>query len=253
MTARARGRTGRRPAAKTWTVRRGFPCAVLALLALVAAHAGASAGRPSPAAVAEGFFRTVFGLEYGAHPDADTVKRFDGPVLFHITDRSGRERLGAARRFVASLPRRIRHFRGREVASRRAANFHILLVRQAAFPDVVARELKADALAMNARCIVGVTTREGRIEKALAIIVADDDALFARCLVEEVLQGLGPMNDSSALPASVFNDTSRHAVFTRFDEAILNVLYHPAIRPGMSRRQARGAIPRALRDLGYAR
>ncbi|MEM8663601.1 MAG: DUF2927 domain-containing protein [Pseudomonadota bacterium] len=225
---------------------------LVALFALVGV--GTTGAQPSgtSAAVAHGFFKTVFGLEYGGHADAQKVKRFASPVRFHVSDRSGRNRLPAARRFLATLPRRIKHFSAVEVLAAERANFRIVVVREADFASVVARELKADALAMNARCIVGVTTRDGRIQHSVAIIVGDDDYLFARCLVEEVLQGLGPMNDSRELPDSVFNDESKHARFTAFDAAILNVLYHPAIRPGMTGSQAQRVLPTALRDLGYS-
>ncbi|MEM9220872.1 MAG: DUF2927 domain-containing protein [Pseudomonadota bacterium] len=223
---------------------------LVAILAPVAASVAAPS--TSAADVAHGFFKTVFGLEYGGHADAQRVKRFETPVRFHIDDRSGHRRLKAAQHFVASLPQRIRHLEAFQVANAKDANFQVLIVRQSDFAAVVARELRADAVAMNARCIVGVTTRDGQIEESIAIIVGDDDYLFDRCLVEEVLQGLGPMNDSRELRHSVFNDASRHAHFTAFDAAILNVLYHPAMRPGMTDGEAQQALPRALRDLGYA-
>lgn len=222
------------------------------LVTVLSTDAGAAAQAARGKDVSHGFFKTVFGLEYGGHADARRVKRYVSPVRFHISDRSGHKRLRAARRFVAALPRRIRHFEGREVSRADQANFRILIVKRRDFAQVVARELQADAIAMNARCLVGVTTQNGRIDHSVAVIVGDDDYLFRRCLVEEVLQGLGPMNDHASLKNSVFNDSSRLAAFTNFDEAILNVLYHPTIRPGMSMSEARRAVPRAMRELGYA-
>lgn len=222
---------------------------------VIGVPAATSASPPGvdPEELTAGFFETVFGLEHGQHADADRVKRFSTTVRFHVSDRSGRGRTDAARRFLHSLPQRIRHFSGVEVTHPEMANFRILIVRSADFAKVVARELKADAVAMGARCLVGVTTERGQIDHSVAIIVGDDDYLFSRCLVEEVLQGLGPMNDNDSLGKSVFNDTSHHTKFTAFDQAILNVLYHPAIRPGMTTAEANRALPYALRDLGYAR
>jgi len=216
---------------------------VIVILLLVAAAAGtalaggqarSSGPEVDPERLTHAFFRTVFGLEYGAHVDAHRVKRFTGPVRFHVADYTGGLREADARAFLEMLPARVRHLDARVVADRRDANFRVILVPEAKFQAVVARELKADALAMNARCLVGVSTQGGRIRRSTAVIVADDDFLFARCLVEEVLQGLGPMNDDESLFESVFNDTSRHAHFTAFDQALMNVLYHPLIRPGMS-------------------
>jgi hypothetical protein len=228
--------------------------AILTLLAIATPSlAVAPAAPPSvdSAALARGFFLTVFGLEYGGHVDAQRVKRWTGEVRFHVTDLSGAAREAPARAFLRSLPERIGNFRGRVVETPADANFEVFLVRSADFGAVVAAELRADAIAMGARCLVGVTTRNGRIERSTAVIVADDDYLFNRCLVEEVLQGLGPMNDDSRLAASVFNDTSRHTTFTDFDRALMNVLYHPLIRPGMTGSEVQRTLPAVMRDLGY--
>ena len=76
------------------------------------------------------------------------------------------------------------------------------------------------------------------------MIVADEgDFLFHRCMVEEILQGLGPVNDDRSLDESVFNDRSRHATFTGFDRHILNMLYHPLIEPGMTKLEVARVLP----------
>jgi hypothetical protein len=62
-------------------------------------------------------------------------------------------------------------------------------------------------------------------------------------MVEEVLQGLGAVNDDAGLPESVFNDRSPHSRFTRFDRHILNMLYHPLVRAGMSLDEVRAVLP----------
>ncbi len=214
---------------------------------------GPSAGEEvDPQALKAAFFKTVFGLEYGGHADAFRVKRFVGPVRFFVDDRSGAGRALDARRFLNRLPRHIGHLRAEVVDRRSRANFNVVLVRDKDFANVVASELRANSIAMNARCLVGVTTVNGRIQQSTAVIVADDDFLFARCLVEEVLQGLGPMNDDDSLTESVFNDRSRHATFTKFDQALMNVLYHPMIRPGMTNSEAHRTLPHVFAELGLA-
>lgn len=224
-------------------------CAVVAGFSPVAAS-----GAHPPDRLARAFLSVVFGLEYSSrHNDSQRVKKYVGQVRFHVTDLSSSRRAGEAEAFLRTLPHRIRHLRSTVVARSEQANFKVFLVDRAAFNRVVMDELKADAIAMGARCIVGVKTRRGRILGSTAVIVADDDYLFRRCLVEEVLQGLGPMNDSVALDESVFNDASRHATFTAFDEALLNMLYHPAIRPGMTGTEVQRTLPRVLADLGLHR
>ena len=231
---------------------------VIVLLAVAAVAFALSTGRAEPAPqrvdparLTKAFFLTVFGLEYGGHVDAHKVKRYVDTVKFFIADHSGTDREADARAFLERLPRSIRHFEGQVVSDPRDANFRVIIVPEADFHEVVARELDADAFAMNARCLVGVNTRGGRIRRSTAVIVADDDFLFTRCLVEEVLQGLGPMNDDDRLAESVFNDRSRLAYFTPLDQALMNVLYHPLIRPGMSGTAVQKTLPKVLRDLGY--
>ena len=47
----------------------------------------------------------------------------------------------------------------------------------------------------------------------------------------------------------MFNDTSRHSTFTSFDRHILNMLYHPLIEPGMTRREAARVLPEVAADV----
>ncbi len=99
------------------------------------------------------------------------------------------------------------------------------------------------------RCLVRVVSGRKGIKRSAAVIVSDEgEFLFKRCLVEELLQGLGPMNDDEQLTHSVFNDSSRHSRFTVFDQIILNMLYDPRIKPGMSMQQTRPILPLVARD-----
>ncbi len=94
-----------------------------------------------------------------------------------------------------------------------------------------------------------VLSGKSGISGSAAVIVSDEgEFLFRRCLVEEVLQGLGPMNDDETLEHSVFNDTSHHARFTAFDRYILNMLYDQRIKPGMNSKAALDLLPIVIRD-----
>lgn len=230
----------------------GRHLAVFLSVSLLASSLADRAHASTSETLSTAFFRVVFGLEYGgSHADAQRVKKYVDPVRFHVTDLSTSDRRAATERFLAELPAKIRNLRAGVVAREEDANFRVLLVDRRDFSAVVASRMRADAMAMGARCLVGVKTQDGRILTSTAIIVADDDYLFRRCLVEEVLQGLGPMNDDARLGESVFNDTTKHAVFTPFDQALLNMLYHPTIRPGMTGIEVQQALPRVMLDLGY--
>ena len=87
---------------------------------------------------------------------------------------------------------------------------------------------------------------------AFAVIRAEHpDLLRLSCLHEEIAQGLGLPNDSPTARPSIFNDDEEYALLTRQDEAMLRILYDPALRPGMTEEEARPIITTlAARMLG---
>lgn len=84
-------------------------------------------------------------------------------------------------------------------------------------------------------------------DKAIALIRAEQPDLMRRsCIHEEMAQGLGLGNDSPTARPSIFNDDEEFALLTSHDEELLRLLYHPALRPGMSLDEARPVIRRLL-------
>lgn len=200
----------------------------------------------------DGFMKTVFGLEYRTwNWQPYLVKKYTRPVAFYVQNLSRRNRKDDAMRFLSGLTTRIRGLRTRLVSSRQQANFVLYIVDRSQYEDVVRREIYGDPAAhAPGRCLVRVLSDTSGIAQSTAVIVADEgEFLFQRCLVEEVLQGLGPMNDDQTLAHSVFNDRTRHDRFTAFDRYILNMLYHKRVRPGMSQQQARKVLPAVIRDV----
>ena len=61
------------------------------------------------------------------------------------------------------------------------------------------------------------------------------DFIFYDCVYEELLQALGPINDDATVPWTMFNDDVQLGFFDVYDQYLLNILYHPRIRPGMTR------------------
>ena len=74
---------------------------------------------------------------------------------------------------------------------------------------------------------------------AVAVIRAENpDLLRLSCIHEELAQGLGLANDSPAARPSIFNDDDEFALLTGHDELLLQMLYDPRLRPGMSASEA---------------
>jgi hypothetical protein len=86
--------------------------------------------------------------------------------------------------------------------------------------------------------------------RAFAVIRAEHpDLLRLSCLHEEMTQGLGLPNDSPRARPSIFNDDEEFALLTDQDELLLQMLYSPELRPGMTAAQARPIVESLARRL----
>ncbi len=64
--------------------------------------------------------------------------------------------------------------------------------------------------------------------------------IFDDCAYEEMLQALGPINDTDSVPWTMFNDNVQMGYFGVFDQYILNILYDPRMKPGMTAQEVGG-------------
>jgi hypothetical protein len=69
------------------------------------------------------------------------------------------------------------------------------------------------------------------------------------CAYEELLQSLGPINDTSSVPWTMFNDNVSMGFFDIYDQYILNVLYDPRIKAGMTFAEVKAVLPEVLADV----
>lgn len=101
-------------------------------------------------------------------------------------------------------------------------------------------------------CIVLAQSQgaSGVYSRAFAVVRAEHpDLLRLSCLHEEIAQGLGLPNDSPRARPSIFNDDEEFALLTGMDEAMLRILYNPALRPGMTEAEAGPIIDRLARQM----
>ncbi len=202
-------------------------------------------------ALTDGFRRTVFASEFGGF-GSGYVRKFSGPVSFYIRPVTGADRakVREVRRFVRQVDRSVRNFSARFVSNEQSADFVVHITPRRLY----ARTVRQDVYGRNSAPVRGlcmVRARYGRsgISRSDAVIVSDEgNKLFQRCMVEEILQGLGPLNDDSSLKLSVFNDTSNFSTFRRFDRLLLNILYDPRIKNGQNWRRTRRILPTVIED-----
>lgn len=206
-----------------------------------------------------GFMGTVFGSEvfrYGRQ-DRDTVsrvKKFDGPVRVHVVNRAGVDRSASVAEFVGVLDTTVDNLRIAMEANADRANMVVFLVDRADYRRTIRETLPDDFdtgfLEGNACSAVTGGRRSTGLERAFVYIVANEGRRnFRHCLVEEISQSLGPVNDDVRLPHSIFNDSSDLAGFGVFDWFILNMLYDRRVRNGMTAAEVRTVLPAAIRDV----
>ena len=201
----------------------------------------------------DGFNKTVFGSEYAGLLSRSYVRKFAKPVRFyihsHVHTKAVSNSKGEVEAFIRSLPKLIHGLQIKIVTDQRQANFVVHIVNRADYRSTVRTEVfKQQNASVHGRCMVrSMFTRSG-ISRSDAVIVADEGkSLFHRCMTEEILQGLGPLNDNRSLSQSMFNDTSLFTSFRRFDRFILNMLYDSKIKNGATRRDVKVILPSVLR------
>jgi hypothetical protein len=147
------------------------------------------------------------------------------------------------------------HIRDLDIAvtkSETDANFVVRLVRERDLPRT-AREIYGQpgwkqVRSLEPQCLSGFSKDENyRITRANVILVVDvDDFIFKDCAYEEMLQALGPIRDDDSVPWTMFNDNVQMGFFDIYDQHLLNILYDPAVRPGMTRGELRAVLPQVL-------
>lgn len=204
------------------------------------------------AEIINGFNLTVFGAEYSPFGyQSNYIRKYRGPVNFYIHNLSSRDRRREITSFILSLNRSIRGLKTQVVSSPASANFHVYVVDRQDYARVVREKVYRRSSAQTpGKCLVRSVFSRSGIKRSDAVIVSDQgESLFDRCKAEEILQGLGPLNEHPSLRESMFNDSTRHTSFTRFDRIILNMLYDERINIGATRQSVQHLLPRVLRDV----
>lgn len=95
-----------------------------------------------------------------------------------------------------------------------------------------------------------VDADSGQITGAMIMIKAELTGLLRRsCIHEELAQTLGLMNDDDNVRPSIFNDDQEFALLTEHDEYLLQILYDPRLKPGMSAETASLLVDEIIKDI----
>jgi hypothetical protein len=249
--------------------------ATLALTAGLAVLLTSATTRPAPAAeipsvasrqraekrsftdaeITDGFFKTAFGAEYHLAGRVDRIRKYALPVRVYAEGRRA-DRKAQLARVVNDIGSRVQHLDIAMTESGEDANVRVKLVRDRDLYRTIsqfygserAREIKTS---LDPQCLSGFRKNDAfEIEHSDVILTIDNgDFVFLDCAYEELLQSLGPINDTSSVPWTMFNDNVSMGFFDVYDQYILNMLYDPRVRAGMTLSEVKAVLPDVLADV----
>lgn len=205
------------------------------------------------AEIADGFFKVTFGAEFHIAGGVDRIRKFDGPVRVYIDNRATPDRTRQLEAGIADIRSRIRNLDIARTDRREEANMIVSLVNDRDLARMIRTVYGIDRArriqrSLEPQCLSGFRKDENsRILRSDVIITADaGDFVFYDCVYEELLQALGPINDDTTVPWTMFNDDVQMGFFSLYDQYLLNILYDPRIRPGMTRAEVQALLPAVL-------
>jgi hypothetical protein len=205
--------------------------------------------------IIDGFLKTTFGAEFHLAGRVDRIRKYEMPVRIYA-DGSHAKRKKQLAAIVHNIARRVQHLDIAMTSNPDAANVAVHLLRDRNFDralakfygDARAREIRAS---LDPQCLSGFRKNENfQIQHSDVFLTVDNgDLVFYDCAYEELLQSLGPINDTSSVPWTMFNDAVQMGYFDVYDQYILNILYDPRIRAGMTAPEVQAALPQVLVDV----
>lgn len=206
--------------------------------------------------ILDGFFKIAFGAEYHLVGRVDRIRKYDGPVRVFAEGVNRADRKAQLARVVTDIARRVRHLDIAMADSADEANVTVRLVRDRNLNRTItalygARRAREIHTSLDPQCLSGFRKNETfEIEHSDVILTVDNgDFVFLDCAYEELLQSLGPINDTSSVPWTMFNDDVQMGFFDIYDQYILNILYDPRIKPGMTVQETRAVLPQVMIDV----
>ena len=206
--------------------------------------------------IIDGFLKTAFGAEFHLAGRVDRIRKYNMPVRVFAEGTVRPDRKTELARVVADIARRVQHLDIAMTENHDDANVVVDLVRDRDLPRTItslygserAREIGSS---LDPQCLSGFRKNDRfEIEHSDVILTYDSsDFTFLDCAYEELLQSLGPINDTSSVPWTMFNDNVSMGFFDVYDQYILNLLYDPRIKTGMTVQEVKAVLPEVLADV----
>jgi hypothetical protein len=205
--------------------------------------------------ILEGFMKIAFGAEYHLAGRVDRIRKYEVPVRV-FADGTRADRKTQLAKIVADIAAKVQHLDIAVTENSEGANVLVKLVRDRDLYRTIAtfyggeraKEIKSS---LDPQCLSGFRKNEKfEIERSDVILTIDNgDFVFLDCAYEELLQSLGPINDTASVPWTMFNDNVSMGYFDVYDQYLLNLLYNPRIKAGMTVAEVKAVLPGVLADV----
>jgi Protein of unknown function (DUF2927) len=203
--------------------------------------------------IKDGFFKIAFRAELQFGRGEDRIRKFEEPIRVFVVNRGAPDRRADIAGVLADIRAHVDHLDIAMTDDSRVANFLVTEVRKRDFARTVrsyygAEKARQIQRSLYPQCLSGFgKDRNNRITRAETILPSDvDDFSFYDCAYEELLQPLGLINDDSSVPWTMFNDDVQMGFFDLYDQYLVNILYDPGLKPGMTKSEVSDLLPDVL-------
>jgi hypothetical protein len=203
--------------------------------------------------IRDGFFKIAFNAELQIGAPAERVRKFDEPVRIFVVSKGLPDRRSEIAAIVDDIRARVNHLDVAVTNDREAANFTVTLVAEHDLRRTIRARYGSDKASriqksLSPECLSGIgKDKLYRIRRAEVILPVDaGEFAFYDCAYEELLQALGAINDDRSVPWTMFNDEVQMGFFDIYDQYLLNILYDPRVRAGMTKDEVNAILPEVL-------
>jgi hypothetical protein len=203
--------------------------------------------------IRDGFFKIAFNAELQIGAPAERVRKFDEPVRIFVVSKGLPDRRSEIAAIVDDIRARVNHLDVAITDDHEAANFTVNLVAERDLKRTIRARYGSDKASqiqrsLSPECLSGIgKDKLYRIRRAEVILPVDaGEFAFYDCAYEELLQALGAINDDRSVPWTMFNDDVQMGFFDVYDQYLLNILYDPRIRAGMTKDEVNAILPEVL-------
>lgn len=190
------------------------------------------------------------------------LNKWQQPIRYQVIDRTGDEQLH--QRMVAAQMLHLASITGLDIRLAEqpdTSNLRIIFASEQDLDHDLMQDFGLSNKAFRQQiihdsvCLARVkASKNGEIEAAGVIIPVDRARAHGKlmsCVVEELTQVLGLVNDSAKVFPSIFNDRSFNDFLSGLDYILLKLLYEPSIRAGMNQAELQQQLKQILSRPGF--